>query len=123
MLFVCPPFEFLKKLTEFCEIYYGLHAIRGDPNFVMFNFMVLIYKKEDKKFCHNYRKVAVLSCLYEIYNVIVTNKMQKRKKNTEVVLIEEQHGPTTCKYLTFIMRQVIEKYWEFGLRIDCQGSC
>jgi hypothetical protein len=78
VLFVCPPFELLKKLTDFCEIYYGLYAIRGDPNFVVFNFMVLIYRKEDK-FCHNYRKMAVLSCWYEIYNTIVTNKNAKKK--------------------------------------------
>jgi hypothetical protein len=80
VLFVCPPFEPLEKLTDFCEIYYGLYAIRGDPNFVVFYFMVIIYKKEDKKFCHDYRKVAVLSCWYEIYNIIVTNKMQKKNK-------------------------------------------
>jgi hypothetical protein len=57
MLSVYPPFELLKKLTDFHDILCGPYALRGDPNLVLSNFMVLIHKKE-YELCHNYRVMA-----------------------------------------------------------------
>lgn len=76
-----------------------------------------IYKKEDPMDTKNYRGIALLNTCYKIFSISVLHRLEKC---TNDIIGNYQTGFIKGKSTTdhiFIIRQTLEKYYEFGKEI------
>ena len=75
--------------------------------------MIALHKKEDRTICGNYRGICILPVGYKILSYIIYKRLKIYYEN---IIGDYQAGfrqnRSTADQI-FILRQVLEKYWEF----------
>jgi len=92
------------------------------------SFIVLIYKKEDKSDCNNYRGISLLPTTYKSLSNILLSRLIPY---AEEVIGDHQCGFRRNRSTTdhiFCIRQILEKKWEYNeavrqVFIDFKKTC
>ena len=75
--------------------------------------LVALHKKEDRTICSNYRGICILPVGYKILSYILYKRLRIHCEN---VIGDYQAGFRQSRSTIdqiFILRQMLEKYWEF----------
>jgi len=76
-----------------------------------------IYKKENRKICSNYRPITLLNVVYNIFSILLNNKLTKIvESKLEDCQVGFRPNRSTIDNI-FIVRQIIEKCHEFNIEL------